>query len=106
MRVEIHGYGIMLTCGVEPDLLKAWDREARGIPIGRPAEVNLRNNHTQYIFTWYASPPQALPNPNAFVAYPSFRYALAAATSVMLWMVVKKPPADIARRVRQNKEWS
>jgi cytochrome oxidase assembly protein ShyY1 len=37
---------------VEPDLLKAWDREARGIPIGRPAEVNLRNNHTQYIFTW------------------------------------------------------
>jgi len=34
------------------------------------------------------------------------RYALAAATSVMMWMVVKKPPADIARRVRQNKEWS
>ena len=33
------------------------------------------------------------------------RYALAAATSVMLWMVVKKPPADISRRVRQNKEW-
>lgn len=31
----------------------AWDREARGIPIGRAAEVNLRNNHAQYIFTWY-----------------------------------------------------
>ncbi|CAD6447812.1 deda0a7a-6d45-4e83-b0a7-64087137f234 [Sclerotinia trifoliorum] len=70
---------------MEPDLLMAWDRAARGVPIGRPAEVNLRNNHTQYIFTWYA---------------------LAAATSVMLWMVVKKPSADIARRVRQNKEWS
>ncbi|KAF5878819.1 putative cox1 assembly protein [Botrytis fragariae] len=70
---------------MEPDLLMAWDRAARGIPIGRPAEVNLRNNHAQYIFTWYA---------------------LAAATSVMLWMVVKKPSADIARRVRQNKEWS
>ncbi|RAL67801.1 hypothetical protein DID88_008528 [Monilinia fructigena] len=70
---------------MDPDLLKAWDRAARGIPIGRPAEVNLRNNHTQYIFTWYA---------------------LAAATSVMLWMVVKKPSADITRRVRQNKEWS
>ncbi|RFU28136.1 hypothetical protein B7463_g8193, partial [Scytalidium lignicola] len=70
---------------LEPDLLTVWDREARGIPIGRPAEVNLRNNHAQYIFTWYA---------------------LAAATSVMLWMVVKKPPADIARRVRQTKEWS
>ncbi|KAI9740124.1 MAG: surf-like protein [Claussenomyces sp. TS43310] len=68
----------------ESDLIKAWDREARGIPIGRPAEVNLRNNHAQYIFTWYA---------------------LAAATSVMLWMVVRKPPADVARRVRQNREW-
>jgi surfeit locus 1 family protein len=28
--------------------------EAKGIPIGKPAEVNLRNNHAQYIFTWYA----------------------------------------------------
>ena len=37
---------------LEPDLVKAYDREAVGIPIGRPAEVNLRNNHTQYIFTW------------------------------------------------------
>ncbi|OWP06719.1 COX1 assembly protein Shy [Marssonina coronariae] len=70
---------------MESDLLQSWDREARGIPIGRPAEVNLRNNHVQYIFTWYA---------------------LAAATSVMLWMVVRKPPQDIARRVRQNKDWS
>ncbi|KAI9875238.1 MAG: surf-like protein [Pleopsidium flavum] len=69
---------------MEPDLLKAYDREAKGIPIGRAAEVNLRNNHTQYIFTWYA---------------------LSAATTVMLWMVIRKPPSDIARRVRQNKEW-
>ncbi|KAI4168004.1 MAG: hypothetical protein LQ346_009066, partial [Caloplaca aetnensis] len=36
---------------MSPNLLMAYDREARGIPIGRPAEVNLRNNHTQYIFT-------------------------------------------------------
>jgi surfeit locus 1 family protein len=90
----------------EPDLLKAWDREARGIPIGRPAEVNLRNNHTQYIFTWYVLCPYPTSSKARRLAYPSFRYALAAATSVMLWMVVKKPPADIARRVRQNKEWS
>jgi surfeit locus 1 family protein len=27
--------------------------QTRGIPIGRAAEVNLRNNHAQYIFTWY-----------------------------------------------------
>ncbi|MCJ1326905.1 surf-like protein [Thelotrema lepadinum] len=37
---------------MQPDLIEAYDREAKGVPIGRPAEVNLRNNHTQYIFTW------------------------------------------------------
>lgn len=38
---------------MKPDLLTAYDREAKGVPIGRPAEVNLRNNHLQYIVTWY-----------------------------------------------------
>ncbi|OTA87543.1 hypothetical protein M434DRAFT_399445 [Hypoxylon sp. CO27-5] len=70
---------------MEPDLLQAIDMESKGIPIGRPAEVNLRNNHAQYIFTWYG---------------------LAVATSIMFYMVVKKPPSDISRRVRLNKEWS
>jgi surfeit locus 1 family protein len=37
---------------MQPDLIVAWDREAKGVPIGRAAEVNLRNNHAQYIFTW------------------------------------------------------
>ncbi|RVX66301.1 hypothetical protein B0A52_09732 [Exophiala mesophila] len=37
---------------MQPSLLVSYDREAKGIPIGRPAEVNLRNNHVQYIFTW------------------------------------------------------
>lgn len=41
-----------LTDDVAPDLLAAYNRESRGVPIGRPAEVNLRNNHFQYIFTW------------------------------------------------------
>jgi cytochrome oxidase assembly protein ShyY1 len=50
--VQLHGHGHLLTLIADPDLLKTWDREARGIPIGRAAEVNLRNNHTQYIFTW------------------------------------------------------
>ncbi|KAG9243564.1 COX1 assembly protein-like protein Shy1 [Calycina marina] len=76
---------VWIEATMEPDLIQSWDRAAKGIPIGRPAEINIRNNHAQYIFTWYA---------------------LAAATSVMLWMVVKKPPADISRRVRQNKEWN
>ena len=43
------------TRAIEPDLLKAYDREASGIPIGRAPEVDLRNNHIQYIFTWYVT---------------------------------------------------
>jgi surfeit locus 1 family protein len=36
----------------EPDLFKIYEYQEKGIPIGRQAEVNLRNNHAQYIFTW------------------------------------------------------
>lgn len=68
-----------------PELLAIYDRKAKGIPLGRPAQVNLRNNHAQYIFTWYA---------------------LSAATTYMFWLVVRRPPTDLARRVRQNKEWA
>ena len=32
---------------MRPDLLKAYDRQNKGVPIGRAPEVNLRNNHTQ-----------------------------------------------------------
>ncbi|KAI0403097.1 SURF1 family-domain-containing protein [Xylaria palmicola] len=70
---------------MEPDLMQALEMQSKGIPIGRPAEVNLRNNHAQYIFTWYG---------------------LAVATSIMFYMVVKKPPTDMSRRIRMNKEWS
>lgn len=38
-----------------PSLLESYNREAKGIPIGRAAEVNLRNNHVQYIVTWYVT---------------------------------------------------
>jgi surfeit locus 1 family protein len=37
---------------MEPNLLETYNRQDKGVPIGRAAEVNLRNNHTQYIFTW------------------------------------------------------
>ncbi|KAK3996497.1 cytochrome oxidase assembly protein shy1 [Cladorrhinum sp. PSN332] len=69
---------------MEPDYFQILDNEAKGIPIGRPAEVNLRNNHAQYIFTWYG---------------------LAVATSIMFYMVVKKPPTNVTKRVRMNKNW-
>lgn len=35
-----------------PDMIEAYDRESKGIPIGRAPAVNLRNNHGQYIMTW------------------------------------------------------
>ncbi|KAK3330932.1 SURF1 family-domain-containing protein [Apodospora peruviana] len=69
---------------MSPDILQVYDYEARGIPLGRPAEVNLRNNHAQYIFTWFG---------------------LSVATSIMFYLVVKKAPSDIARRVRHNRSW-
>ncbi|KAK4495152.1 hypothetical protein PRZ48_013479 [Zasmidium cellare] len=68
---------------MRPDLLTSYDRMAKGVPIGRPAEVNLRNNHTQYIFTWFS---------------------LSLATTIMMWMVIKKPVGS-SRRLRQSKEW-
>ncbi|KAK7188616.1 hypothetical protein DPSP01_005577 [Paraphaeosphaeria sporulosa] len=68
-----------------PDLLESYAREPKGIPVGRAPTVNLRNNHTQYIFTWYA---------------------LSFATSIMFWMVVKKPISGQAKRVRHSVDWS
>ncbi|KAJ5306544.1 hypothetical protein PENANT_c031G09132 [Penicillium antarcticum] len=67
-----------------PDLVESYNREAKGIPIGRAAEVNLRNNHSQYIFTWFG---------------------LSFATSVMMWMLIRKKPNEAMRRVRQNRNW-
>ncbi|EFW98631.1 cox1 assembly protein [Grosmannia clavigera kw1407] len=75
---------VWVEATMEPDLLQIYDMEAKGIPIGKPPEVNIRNSHAQYIFTWYS---------------------LSVATSVMLWMVLRKPPSDMARRVRMNKSW-
>ncbi|KAL6712407.1 surf-like protein [Coniothyrium glycines] len=68
-----------------PDLLTNYEREPKGVPIGRAPTVNLRNNHTQYIFTWYA---------------------LSLATSIMFWMVIKKPISGTQRRVRHSVDWS
>ncbi|KAK3702113.1 surf-like protein [Vermiconidia calcicola] len=75
---------------MKPNLLESYRREEAGIPIGRPPEVNLRNNHVQYIFTWFS---------------------LSAATGIMLWMVVKRPRGGggiggiAGRRVRESREW-
>lgn len=69
---------------MKSDLLETYRRTEKGIPVARPPEVNLRNNHTQYIFTWFS---------------------LSLATTIMMWMVIKKPSGNVSRRVRQNREW-
>ncbi len=53
----------------EPDYFQLLEYQERGIPIGRAAEVNLRNNHAQYIFTWYVQgrlPMTGLSNGSTF----------------------------------------
>ncbi|KUI73456.1 Cytochrome oxidase assembly protein shy1 [Cytospora mali] len=75
---------VWIEATMDPDYMQILEYEQKGIPLGRPAELNLRNNHAQYIFTWYS---------------------LSFATSIMLWMVIKKPPTDVAKRVRMNKHW-
>ncbi|KAJ6444032.1 surfeit locus 1 [Purpureocillium lavendulum] len=73
---------VWVEATMEPEFMRMMDYEARGIPFGRAAEVNLRNNHAQYIFTWYG---------------------LCVATTIMLYLVVKKPANSVARRVRVTK---
>ena len=84
MAAHVDLQAIWIEETMKPDLLLAYERESKGIPIGRPAEVTLRNNHAQYIFTWFS---------------------LSAATSLMLYMVVRKGPSGARGRARLNREW-
>lgn len=84
MAAHVGSQAIWIEETMQPDLLMAYDRQSKGVPIGRPAEVNLRNNHAQYIFTWFS---------------------LSAATTLMLWMVVRRAPANARARARLNREW-
>lgn len=43
---------LTMMCLSEPSLMQVLDYQNKGVPIGRAPEVNLRNNHAQYIFTW------------------------------------------------------
>ncbi|KAI8364513.1 SURF1 family-domain-containing protein [Choanephora cucurbitarum] len=44
----------------------------RGIPVGRPPIVEVRNHHLNYLITWYS---------------------LSLATTVMLWRLLRRPPS-------------
>lgn len=88
MAEHVGSQAVWIEETMKPNLIESYRREEAGIPIGRPAEVNLRNNHVQYIFTWFS---------------------LSAATAVMMWMVVRKPPGGrgfgVPGRVRESREW-
>jgi surfeit locus 1 family protein len=91
---------VWIEATMQPSFLESMNREENGIPIGRPAEVNLRNNHTQYIFTWYERLYYS-----HFITHHSYRYSLSAATTLMMWMVLRKKPSDITKRVRHTTNW-
>lgn len=86
------------------ELLEFWRREDAGIPVGRAPEVALRNNHVQYIVTWYVNLKETCPS-SVSTHSRHYRYGLGLATAIMLGMVIRKQPNEVARRVRQNKSW-
>ncbi|KAL9609966.1 MAG: hypothetical protein Q9167_005294 [Letrouitia subvulpina] len=72
---------------MDQDLLAAYEREAKGIPISGPAQHNR------------------IPKSPAPKLTTRSRYSLSIATSIMFWMLVKKPPSEVTRRVRLSREW-
>jgi len=49
----------MINCRfVEGHAGEATRRVDRGIPVGRPPTVELRNSHLSYVITWCAVHPQ------------------------------------------------
>ncbi|KAG5437662.1 hypothetical protein PCANB_000699 [Pneumocystis canis] len=55
-----------------------------GNPIGKIPQVQIRNNHLEYMFTWYT---------------------LSIATSIMLYRALKAPPSLISRRISHAKKF-
>lgn len=80
-----------------PDLLVNYEREPKGIPVGRAPTVNLRNNHTQYIFTWYVPVPLPIhpADANTTKVRPEPRYirhVLDGRQEAHIWHAKTRPP--------------
>ena len=101
MAEHVGSQNIWVEETMRPDLLASYYREERGIPIGRAPEVNLRNNHTQYIFV---SNSQQDVRRVVLMQIQTW-FSLSLATSIMMWMVMKRPASGVRGRIRQNKEW-
>lgn len=70
---------------LENDFIMAAFLSTKGKPIGKTAEIQIRNNHLQYMFTWYS---------------------LSIATLIMLYRVLKTPSSLISRRISHAKRFS
>ncbi|KAJ1799582.1 surf-like protein [Coemansia sp. RSA 2399] len=83
MSKHAHTQQVLLDV-IQPDSAATSIRSAKcGIPIGVPFQVDIRNNHLQYLITWYT---------------------LAAITSGMLFYTLRKPESAIEkiRRLRSK----
>jgi surfeit locus 1 family protein len=58
----------------------------RGIPLGKPPVVELRNQHAQYAATWYVVCSHDIIS----LAQLTPRFSLSAATSVMLVLLLRR----------------
>lgn len=62
----------------------------RGIPLGKPPVIELRNQHAQYAATWYAVSLTWLLKLQTSTDMPTYRFSLSAATSVMLVLLFRR----------------
>ncbi|KAI8318744.1 SURF1-domain-containing protein, partial [Martensiomyces pterosporus] len=70
MAKHTHSQHVLLE-SIQPDSVTATIYNAKhGVPLGVPSQVDIRNNHLQYLLTWYS---------------------LAAITSGMLFYTLRKP---------------
>ncbi|EPS36839.1 hypothetical protein H072_9643 [Dactylellina haptotyla CBS 200.50] len=85
MAAWVGSQEVLVEETMDHTILGIMDRESKGIPIGRVPEVGLKNNHFQYIVTWYS---------------------LGIATSIMFYLVIRRPPREITKKVRLQKDWA
>lgn len=74
-------------------------------PKGYPLVGRRRSIFATIILSISLHGEQPLRHPRSDPTDPSNRYSLAFATSIMLWMVVKKPARGTSSRVRRSIEW-
>ncbi|KAK9366077.1 SURF1 family-domain-containing protein [Lipomyces kononenkoae] len=76
----------LATKYIEPDVFVSWEVLANaGIPIGRLPKIDLKNNHAQYIATWFG---------------------VCIATSIMFVVMARTPKSTTAQKMKHLKYYS